>query len=170
MNDLVKWRPNVEIDRRIEEAMEVIRRPPPDRRRGSPAVPWEQSAPGKMVALPRLCSIRNRPWVAYYELGRDGHFRHAQAGIVNKQVYRASFCGTKSAVCVSWQDIEEEMCPYCGTSGSPVICQGCRNWWCRGRVVDDRFSCLACGGGGRLSPCEENHSGAYPSAMGEENF
>lgn len=170
MNELVKWRPNAEVDRRIEEAMEMIaasQRPPTARSHSRQPATQAQAL---TVALPRVCGIRDLPWAAYYEPGANGRYRHSQSGIVNKQVYRASFCGTRTAVRLRYDDVEDEMCPYCGTSGPPIYCRSCRNWVCRGRVIDNYFKCTgSCRAHGNLVRCTDDQEGVVLAAGGPED-
>jgi hypothetical protein len=163
MSDIVKWKPNLEIDRVVERAIELLnpvarREPvvvnnPPD----GPLVPRTTTLAAP-IALPRVCGMNGRPYVAYY-VERNGRHRHSQTGLVNQQVYRASFLQTRSSASVAPGHTEDEACPYCGVSGKPIICGGCKNWVCRNRVVDNFFTCVLCGASGQIGIYKGAHTG-----------
>lgn len=154
MSDIVKWKPNAEVDRRIEQAMELLGKSVMPNRAvtNRPVIqaPVRKVAAPPPVALPRSCGIDGRPFAAYYYPERNGHHRHSNTGIVSQQVFRASFCGTNEGASVSSDDIEDEACPLCGVSGLPIHCRRCDNWQCCNRLVNNFFTCVICGASGKV--------------------
>ena len=158
-NELVKWKPSP-ASRKIEAALEKIRGSARPVARPVPAVEIELVAFADIVDVPRICTVVRRPYVARYVLS-GGHFRYAQ-GIRHIQGLNAVKYESGVAATISWNDIGEEMCPWCHAVGWGAIrCGECTAFVCYGRTVGDWFKCC-CGNEGRLVQRNTDESGFVP--------
>ena len=176
MNELVRWKPNVNISRRIEEALAAVETPPLPERRVVP-VPLIHSprdggrvatpdAP-PLLAMPRVCAVTGKPYMSYY-LQRNGRYRYSRSGQLSKAIFREVFApnGGRGFV-LGNQDIEEETCAWCGTSGiGGIECPICRSFTCWGTVIDNRlWRCHgACGHAAELERRSINQIGVIPAS------
>ena len=166
MSDIVKWTPNLAVSRRIEEALEVVNTNVPVVRQeqrqslrlffsnGNQVVRETEQAAPQLVAMPRVCALVDKVYASYYILGANGGYRYTRSGQVNKAVFRELYSGVGvRSYKLRAADIDEENCPWCGTSGRGGIhCPKCAAFTCWGTTVDNRFwRCRpSCGHSGEL--------------------
>jgi hypothetical protein len=173
MGELVKWKPNLDVTRRIDEALDFISGNKPVLQAPcSPPVPVHpqdvgstQTSPA-VVAMPRVCAVTDQPYMSYYVLGSGGHYRYSRPGQLTKAIYRAAYSGAAlKNYRMDREDIDEETCAWCGASGyGAVFCTQCSSFTCWGTVVDNRFwRCRrGCGSAGELVDDVVEHVGVIP--------
>jgi hypothetical protein len=175
MSDIVKWTPNIAVSRRIEEALELVNTNLPAVRQeprhglrpiSSSTGPVLQPAPAspQLVAMPRVCALVDKAYASYYVLGEGGRYRYTRSGQVNKAVFRELFSGVGvSSYKLRSVDIDEETCPWCGTSGrGGIYCQVCKSFVCWGSVIDNHLFRCRCGDSGELSKTTIDNIGVVP--------
>jgi hypothetical protein len=166
MSNIVKWTPNLAVTRRIEEALQAVDENVPAIRQEEDRLSLFSSgdrvvreaasqALPQRLAMPRACALVNRPYASYYLIGPDGAYRYSRSGQLNKASLRELFSGVGvGSYRMRAADIDEETCPWCGTSGNGAVhCPACNTFTCWGSVVDNCFwSCRAsCGYSGKLA-------------------
>lgn len=176
MSNIVKWTPNLAVSRRIEEALEVVKENAPAIRREDDRRPFfsrerhavretAQPLPSR-VAMPRVCALVDKYYASYYMLGSNGRYRYSRSGQIDKAVFRQLYSGVGvGEYRMRAADIDEETCPWCGTSGrSGVYCSQCHTFTCWGSTVDNRFwSCRAsCGNSSELVNVVVEHIALIP--------
>jgi hypothetical protein len=178
MSNIVKWTPNLAVSRRIEEALELVNTNVPAVRREQrqdarplfgntgPVVREPVQASSQMVAMPRVCALVDRLYASYYVLDSNSSYRYSRSGQVNKAVFRELYSGVGvRSYKLRAADIDEESCPWCGTSGRGGIhCPMCSGFTCWGTTVDNRFwRCRpSCGYSGELGSRTVEHIGVVP--------
>jgi hypothetical protein len=173
MSNIVKWTPNLAVTRRIEEALELVNTKVPAIRQeekrpalgnsAPPAVDNGRRSP-QLVAMLRACALVDKPYASYYVLGEDGRYRYSRSGQVNKAIFRELYSGFGvGSFRMRSADIDEETCPWCGSSGpGGVLCEACETFICWGAVVDNRFIRCRCGHSGELSKRTLENIGVVP--------
>jgi hypothetical protein len=177
MSNIVKWTPNLAVSRRIEEALELVNTNLPVRQEkgqsmspffsnGGQAVRATAQTSPPVVAMPRVCALVDKVYAAYYVLDSNGRYRYTRSGQMNKAVFRELYSGVGvRSYELRAADIDEESCPWCGTSGRGGIhCPKCRGFTCWGTTVDNRFwRCRpSCGHSGELGSRTVEHIGVVP--------
>jgi hypothetical protein len=137
MANIVKYNPA--IVRRVDQALDLVRR------REEPPGRIDTSVVSRvtLIALPRICVIFNKPYLAYYRVGA-GTCQHTQCGQVTRAAYTQTFNERKKGVYA--EQIGDETCCWCGVSGRGALyCLQCHQYICWGTSVNGRTALCVCG-------------------------
>jgi hypothetical protein len=174
--ELIRWKPSTAVESRVKQALELARGTgqheydqsaanPPAIVRPPFTPPMRTNGRPSLLALPRVCAIRDKPYVAYYLLGEGGRYSHSRAGQITKAVYEQSFCHPDmSAHQLYSSEIGEEKCAWCGCEGrGGLLCPRCKSFTCWGKVVNNFWSCRpSCGYSAPLTTGTVEHVGVVP--------
>jgi hypothetical protein len=161
MSDLVKWNPSTQVTRRIDRALEIIKRseaiqtptrllpvPTPQSALTNPACGARAAA----VSCLRLCAIKEAPYLAHYTLGGDGRYHHSKCGDLTRALELTMNGAPARRTAIKSEDLGVETCVHCGTSGRGAIRCVCGSFICWGTVIDNRtVSCPSCGYSGPMN-------------------
>jgi len=171
MKDLIRVVPDavsLEIERRLvwkTQRAELVRLPTLEHY-DARDVTRPSATPRQMIAVPRFCAVFDKKYIAWYEALGAGSFEHRNTACFTPGLERASFRGGGQECSLPPGAVQEEVCPWCGTSGHGAVkCDRCGGLVCYGRSDGQHyFRCrLSCRESGRIIDANYRTPGMVPN-------